>query len=167
MTSADYVRGLGKLHGNLLSLEFSLRLFLRKKETGGRLDRAADTHGLKQGDITPKTAFTNYDTLGQLLEQYNALVCPAHQVDTGIVDLRDTLAHGRVFGNSVGHPLRLLKFAKPVGSAVTVTYSELMDGAWFDQKVRWVSSQLDKVAEEMGVTWTQLDDGSDAFIRRT
>lgn len=167
MTTDDYVRGLGKLQGNLLSLEFSLRIFLRKKETGGALDRAADTHALKQGDVTPKTAFTNYDTLGELVDQYNASASPAHQVDRSVVDLRDTLAHGRVFGNSLAHPLRLLKFAKPIGQSVAVTYSELMDEAWFDHKVMWLSAQIDKVAEELGVTWVRFDADSDAFIRRT
>lgn len=137
--------------GNLHSLECMLRLYLRRAENNGAIDAVRSLDSLRVGDVVPETAFTNYDTLAMMVGKYNAKVGPAFQVDAKVVELRDALAHGRVYGSaSTRLPMRLLKFDKPRSGQATVTYSELLDQAWLDAKRAWVAGEIEKVAGALG-----------------
>ena len=58
-------------------------------------------------------AFTNGDDLAQTLEKYNKRAPLDYRIDISpIVNLRDTLAHGRMFGYGSMKSLRLLKFSR-------------------------------------------------------
>jgi hypothetical protein len=66
---------------------------------------------LQAGQTVEENAFTSYDTLGQLITKYNGAVkasAPELQVDPDLSDLRDLLAHGRMFSNEPVSPLRVM-----------------------------------------------------------
>ncbi len=139
---------LGKLVGNLQSLEALLRVFLVKR--GSKRRGVALPHPsfgkLAVGDYVPEDEFTNFDSLGDLIKKYNADVSsldPSLQVDASVVPLRDLLAHGRI-GADVPDEARLtiIKFDKPVGGKVRVMAAALMDDAWFEANTALVRDQL-------------------------
>ena len=121
--------GLGKITGNLHSLELLLRLFLHNVDLKRYNSPPPEVNldKIKVGDVVSENYFTNWDTLGELVEKYNNLVTtqktPELRVDERVVNLRDALAHGRVLGQDPAPPLRLYKFGKPTkGHRVTVEY---------------------------------------------
>ena len=60
-------------------------------------------------------------------------------IDETIVDVRDAMAHGRVFGNTPEPPMTLLKFSKPFGKTpnkqVKVKFSVLLTREWFKEQL--------------------------------
>ena len=104
--------------------------------------------GLQVGQYVPENYMTNYDTLGKLIDKYNTYVRTRDttlQLDTKVADLRDALAHGRVFEPTASPPFRLLKFDKPTNGQVHVTFSASMDAQWFQRQIRLVYTQAEKV----------------------
>jgi hypothetical protein len=141
MTLDEHARHLGGLLGNLQSLEFLLRLFLSKlpdaAPTG--VPSGTDIYSFPVGAELPENNFTNYDSLTQLLNKFNAeMQLRGEQlIDDDLVILRDALAHGRVSAAVENENLRLLKFDKPIQGKVRVAFNEVMTEAWFTaQKAR-------------------------------
>ena len=150
ITLAEHTLELGKLLVNFQSLEFALRAFLSTIERPN--DKAAETpaiEDLKEGDEVPEDAFTNYDSLRELLKKYNDAVARSsvgEAIDDDLVTLRDALAH-RVWSLEPLPPLRLLKFKKPVESRTEVAYSAVMDEAWFRSNRSRIHAALTRVSE--------------------
>jgi hypothetical protein len=147
MTLEEYTFDVGKLIVNLHSLEFALRAFLWNREGGSSW---AFLESLREGNRVQENAFTNYDTLRQLIAKYNGFVSspfPDLQVDPSLADLRDALAHGRLASNRPSPPLRLLKFGRPTGSCVSVTYSIVVDDIWLSEQKTRVRLELEKIME--------------------
>lgn len=147
MTLEEYTFGIGKLIVNLHSLEFALRAFLWNRESTSSW---AFLESLREGESVPENAFTNYDTLGQLISKYNAFVSnrfPDLQVAPSLVDLRDALAHGRAASSVPSPPVRLLKFGRPAGGSVTVTHAIVVDAPWLSEQKTRVRLQLEKILE--------------------
>ena len=144
---------LGKLVGNFQSLEFVLRAFLTNDEIAqrGSLPKSAtDMHEMNEGDIVPENAFTNYDTLGQLIEKYNRnpkILSAGLTIDETLVDIRDAIAHGRVSASTPSSSLKLLKFNKPKNNQIKVTFSVLMTKEWFGEHIKRVYEAALKVSE--------------------
>lgn len=91
------------------------------------------------GTELPENDITSYDSLGQLFTKFNLeMLSRGHpQLDMGLVDLRDALAHGRVSAAVQDDTLRLIKFDKPKNGKARVTFNELMTEQWFtSQKAR-------------------------------
>ncbi len=115
----NYLRDLGKVIGNLQSLELMVRLFLHNVEFNryGVPAPEVDLNKIEVGDIVPENYFSNYDSLGDLIKEYNNLLSSRKElelcVDETIVRLRDALAHGRVLGQQPEPPQQLYKFEKP------------------------------------------------------
>ncbi len=92
---------------------------------------------------------TNYDQLRTVLEKFNALATPAHQLDVArIVALRDQLAHGRTAANNPPFPLTLLKYDKPVKGGVPMLARSDMNESWFGEQRELVSNALHAVYDE-------------------
>lgn len=145
MTLEEYTFGLGKLIVNLHSLEFALRAFLWNRQ-GGSSWKFLDN--LQEGNTVSENAFTNYDTLKELIAKYNNLVTSVSSdlcVDSQLVKLRDALAHGRVASNTPQPPLRLLKFDKPSRGTVKVTHSVLVDENWLAAQTTRVRVEMEKI----------------------
>ena len=144
---------LGKLVGNFQSLEFVLRALLINDEIAhkGPLPKSAtDMDKMNDGDIVPENAFTNWDTLRQLIKKYNGhpkISSAGLTIDEDLVDIRDAIAHGRVSAATPSSPLRLLKLKKPKDNQVKVTFSVLMTREWFAEQLGRVYKAVLKVSE--------------------
>lgn len=136
----------GAIVANLQSLEFALRLVLAASEphAGVKLD----LDRLRVGNRVPESPLTNYDTLGQVIEKVNRCFVArgvADKVDASVVEIRDALAHGRVFALRPDGPYRLVKFAKPVNGAVEVASVAELTAARLDHEIERTGSELRKV----------------------
>jgi len=147
MSDDPYVMKLGKILGNLHSLEALLRVFLANLDERDALAPGQTFDNLKVGDSVAESPFTNWDTLGALIRKYNAIVQDSHRVDGSLVDLRDALAHGRFWSGSNSFPLQLLRFSRPEKGRTTVTWSQTIDDEWLDLQIRRVFEAVTKVAE--------------------
>ena len=151
----EHALNLGKLTGNFHSLEFALRAFLLEydevaERKAKRFPQSVTLHDLNQGDVVPDNAFTDYDTLGQLIDKYNGnpkVLSAGLTIDRSLVDIRDAIAHGRVSGLKPEPPLKLLKFGKPRNHRVRVTFSVEINKEWFSKQVSRVYEALVKVVE--------------------
>ena len=142
---------LGKLTGNLQTIEMAARLAIVKldKAAGERVQ--AQLPQVRVGDLVESNAFTNKDDLNQTLEKYNKrapLVC---RVDRKvIVALRDGLAHGRVFGVGTMKHLRLLKFSrKATDGRVAVELAIDMTDEWFQENIRLLNEAVAKITSAL------------------
>lgn len=143
---------LGKLAGNLQSLELALRAFLVNTEiaSGSAFPQSTNLHDMDEGDIVPENGFTNYDTLGQLIKKYNSnprISLVGLEIDETIVDIRDAIAHGRVSAATYSGTLKLLKFDKPKNGRVKVTFSASLTEKWFAEHIKRVYGAVLKVNE--------------------
>ena len=145
----NHLLHLGKLVGNLQSLEGLLRCYLLNIDQTPPASKGTLYWNLKTGDVVPEDAFTNYDTLGDLINKYNADVQSRDaglRVDPSLVSVRDLLAHGRV---AAGAPdpslLKIVKFNRPSDGNVKVVAAALMDETWFKAQNSLVLTQLKHV----------------------
>jgi hypothetical protein len=152
MKQEEHPLNLGKLLVNFQSLEFVLRAFLVSDEiaSGVSFPQSVNLDGINEGDIVPENAFTNFDTLGQLIVKYNnhpKVISAGLTIDKALVDLRDAIAHGRVAGLIPSPPMKLLKFDKPKNKKVRVTFSVLLTKEWFNIEMAKVQRAVFKVAQ--------------------
>ena len=149
----QYELWMGALIANLQSLECILRFFLYKKEIGsGNSDFAKKIYYFKEGDFVEENAFTNFDTLGQLIDKYNGIVGARDNtlcVDRDIVDIRDALAHGRIASESpsLSAPQKLVKYTKPKKGHVRVTHCVTLTKEWLDKQINLVGKNILRVQE--------------------
>jgi hypothetical protein len=143
-----YALALGKLVGNLMSLETLLRSAIHAA-TGAAPTRALDTFNV--GDQVPADALTNYNALGQNIDAYNAFAPIPDWIDKqAIVDVRDAIAHGRVMTTDPTVPLTLAKFSRPDGAGmVTVTTKLTLDAAWFSSQMTLVRDAIEKARKHV------------------
>jgi hypothetical protein len=149
---AAYSENLGKTVANLQSLEFLLRLFLHNSQVEPMwLETTPDQ--MQIGDVVTETPLTDWSTLAELIHRYNSAVSDRQelQVAKWVVDVRDALAHGRMFmADLSGAPPILIKFAKPSGGKVRVVFRADSD--------EWLDRALGKVAAETAKVQTALDE---------
>jgi hypothetical protein len=155
MNLEKYAHQLGRLHGNLASLEFALRAYLYAHADLPHqpLPNGMVLTSLRVGDSIPENALTDYSTLAQLISRYNRSIPASHaklSIDPNIVDLRDALAHGRVASSDSEDDFFLLKFSKPSFGQTTITYSQQLSSAWLNQQIDRVRTELDKIINAPG-----------------
>jgi len=138
---------LGKIVGNLLSLEMGARLAIVKLDERAAKQVQAQLPQVKTGDLVEINAFTNSDDLMQTLEKFNKRAPLNCRLDIkSIVNLRDAMAHGRMFGYGSMKHLRLLKFSRKANAGkVSVELVQDMTDAWFMQSIQLLDSALEKV----------------------
>ncbi len=148
----DYARNLGKVVGNLHSLEIMLRLFLHKVELNryGATPPEVSLDNIKAGNVLPENYLTNWDSLGDLVKKYNDSVTYRGVlelcVDEIVVKLRDTFAHGRVLGKQPEPPFQIYKFEKPTGThEVRVEYVANLTEKELAVYIHHVREQIEKV----------------------
>lgn len=138
---------LGKLVGNLQSLEMGARLAIVKVDRWVAKQVRTQLPQVRVGDSVEVNAFTSSDDLRQTLEKYNKQAPSDCRIDVlPVVRLRDALAHGRTFAfGSVNH-LRLLKFGrKTKDGQVPVELAEDMTAEWFNENIQMLNKMLEKV----------------------
>ena len=140
MTADEHCKLLGRLVGNLQSLEFILRGFLQELPSARPIGipPGTDLYAFPVGHVLPESEMTSWDTLSVLIEKFNREMRKrgAPGVDARIVEVRDALAHGRVSSSSPDENLRLLKFSKPSRRRVRIVFNEQMTKAWFEDQMR-------------------------------
>lgn len=156
MKQEQHPLNLGKLLVNFQSLEFALRAFIWESEKDTKQDVSSHTElkldKLKEGDRVAENAFTNYDSLSVLIDKYNQnpkISSTGLTIDKSVVDIRDAIAHGRVFGDAPNPPMTLLKFSKPMNKRVKVTFSVQLTQEWFNKQLPRVQSAVLTVANAL------------------
>ncbi len=123
MNYHDHCIGVGRLWGNLQSLEVTLRIFLTQTNPS-------------------ENYITNLDTFGALVKKYNGQLSKDEQslysIDTSIVNIRNAIAHGLVSRQyPEPFPLTLLHAASSLNAEMTVE--------WFRDQVSLAQKQIDRI----------------------
>jgi hypothetical protein len=148
---------LGKLVGNLQSLEMMARMVIVRLDQRAAERVRTQLPQVRAGDLVEINAFTNGDDLTQTLEKYNKRTTPGCRLDVArIVGLRDALAHGRTFGIGSMKHLRLLKFSRratandtTANEEVRVELAEDMTPEWFLNNIRILNDAIDRITEAL------------------
>lgn len=161
----EHPKQLGKLIGNLLTIEGLARLLLAINKAGSLKATRPALPNVTKGDLVDITPISDPESLTSVLKKYNAHIAknrPDLKVDVPtIVNLRDALAHGRVFGfgnpqNASSTPLRLLKFAKnPQNKKVKVELCEDMTEQWFNENIQILEKASENIRQALG--WQNAD----------
>lgn len=152
MSDPEYFKNhalkLGKLTGNLLSIEMGARLAIVKLDANAASKVFSQLPQVKEGEVVEWNAFTNSDDLRQTLDKYNKYAPLECRLDVNsIVALRDSLAHGRTFGFGNAKHLRLLKFSrKQSAGKVKVEVAQDMTDSWFSEGINMLDKALSKIA---------------------
>lgn len=154
MNEKDHAYLLGQIVTNLLSIELLIRAFLNyhpdTKEAHFNMD---DIDNTPVGDEVPKNSLTNYDTLGVLIKKYNKIIRKIDTtlcIDKTVVDIRDFIAHGRLYGKDVTvFPLRMIKFDQPINGKVKIIKKEVLETDWFCTQRRFTGKQIKNVQEAL------------------
>ncbi|WP_219726504.1 hypothetical protein [Burkholderia humptydooensis] len=129
---------LGKLHGNLSSLEATLRLFLSHDARARGAPHQGDwNRGI--GEEVDETPMTDWRSLGQLIDDFNTISGRRDLgvvIDRGIVAIRDAFAHGRIILHEGDADMRLVKFSRPVRGRVKVEFNQLLTADWLGEQIR-------------------------------
>jgi len=92
---------------------------------------------------------SSFDSLWQLIKKFNDLPHHTKSVDPSLVDLRDALAHGRVFAGPDDDHFRIVKFDKPANGSARISYNQVMTEQWFIEGKRRVREAIEIVASEI------------------
>ena len=151
MNGDEHYLRLGKLVASYQSLEFFLRLVLQSLPSARPLGipHGVNICSFPVGKKLPESELTSYDTLGKLIDTYNKEIhaCGGSQLDKALVEVRDTLAHGRVSAAREDGTLRLLKFGKPKEGRVMVVFNEEMSADWFARQTKRVFEAIKSVCD--------------------
>src|SRR5258705_13415551 len=101
MTAGTHALDLGKLIGNLHSLEFLLRAFLQKLPTARPtgVPWGFDIYSFPVGTELAESELTSFDSLAVLIDKVNTELFRQgsnDRIERSLVELGDALAHGRV-----------------------------------------------------------------------
>ncbi len=146
----DVPGSIGKIVVNLQSLEFSIRLILNELQsvTETIKSQKVDFMKIKVGEWIPENYYTNYDTLGNLIKKLNTeleIRSLPERVDESIVELRDTIAHGRVLALNPEGPYRILRFSRPKDNKVKVVESVYITQDWLSHQIGRSESEVRRV----------------------
>ncbi len=147
----DFPCALGRLIGNLTSLELLLRSVLHELQhpphtplPGGRRLISA-----QRGEHVPLNALTSWDSLGTLITTFNQLHAAPVQIDPTITTLRDALAHGRRVADDESTDFVLLRFGRPNGNDVVVEDRVDLTIDWLNEQIRRVGDAMDIVTRRL------------------
>jgi hypothetical protein len=147
----DHLLRLGKLVGNLQSLECLLRAYLLgiAQKGAGTIPNGTDYWNLRLQDVVPENEFTNYDSLSALIDKYNTDVRARDEslvIGLQIVEVRDLLAHGRVASRTPDlAEMAIVKFDRPSEGNVAVVACARMTDSWFDSNIKLTYELMMKV----------------------
>lgn len=151
MLPEDHTQGIGKIVTNFQVLETWLRLYLSMRT--GKEDPTAglDFASLPVHSKAPINRLTDYATLRRLVRDFNKHMQTQNKtgIDEKLVDIRDALAHGRVFATDRGFPFRLIKFSSDKGATeVELTHNICMTPVWFNRKIGETKAAISIVMRE-------------------
>ena len=133
----EHLEKLGKAVLNLQALEFLLRLFLyqvNKEENWFPKYKQSNVH---------INSLTDYSSFCELITRFNKK--SQFSIDRNkIVNLRNAIAHGRVFKEGE-NPLRLVKFGPPKDGFVSNEYDEYLDEEWWNENYKLIRKSISHV----------------------
>lgn len=139
----EHARNIGGLITNLHSLELQIRclLSLANFPEASGMPIGHKLADLAVGSEYTAGAFTNYDSLRQLIVAFNDLADrrSLKTLSMAIVELRDALAHGRCIADPGEPCFRLIKFSPVRNGRVKVAYNEVLDLDWYGRQRRMIS----------------------------
>jgi len=149
MDDRKRTENLGRLVSNIQTLEILLRACIFEDEiTKGISKQSKKNKEFVKGEIVPENAFTNWDTLSDLIRKYNELpISKGLKIDETLVDIRDAIAHGRVFAYTPLGINQLVRFQKPNRNEVEVEFSVSMTEGWFGKEIGRFYEAVRKVDE--------------------
>lgn len=140
MDNHNHATELGELISNLHSLEFIIRLCLAQRPRTVARDSYGDDFREKPvGSIVLESDLTDFASLGQLIARFNKCYGTVESlpIDPALIQLRDAIAHGRVFAGPQDTYMRIIKFDRPKGGEARIAYNEVMSPEWFrDNRLR-------------------------------
>jgi len=143
MDGDQHVLGVGKIVGNLHSLELVIRVFLCEAD-GEEIQLAAVPSG-----TVAETHLTSFDSLGDLIKEYNDCLSPSEQgyrVDPQAVKIRDAIAHGRLTSTAKEFPLTLVKFGfRNSTRMIPVEFVQVISEQWLEDTRKLIKQQIDNV----------------------
>jgi len=142
MKDSEYYELLGRLVGNFCSLEVAVRMFLHGYNREATMPDLPD---LNVGTEVAESSFTNWDSLGDLVDKFNKVVQDRDlddKLDRCVVRVRDMIAHGRILGVTPAPPHTLYKFGRPQNGRVTVEAVEMLDESFLHQQLGRVFQQV-------------------------
>jgi hypothetical protein len=145
MTADEHLTSIGKIVGNLWSLELLLRIFLAEA------NHEQTAFPTSNGEMMQETRLTNYATLDELISEYNDALAQSEQqyrVDATVVKLRNAFAHGRASSTAAAFPLTLWKSSKAnQNKQVKVEFLAVLNDKWFEDNRRLTGGQISNVVE--------------------
>src|SRR5436190_21779555 len=154
---------LGKLSGNLLTIEISARICIELRMGKTMEDIQNRLFGFQEGQMVDITPLSDPEGMTWTLDEYNKCVEQKEPelmvARKEIVDLRDALAHGKAFGvavNGVLHHHRLIKLGRRADKKATqvpVTLRVEMTEQWFNEKAEFLTAEMGKIQKAM--EWDQ------------
>jgi len=156
-----YALAIGKLFGNLASLDSLVRMALHVSRDPSNTDPSTEPLNLKVGDHVELNWITKDCTLGVLIGEYNKLQVergtPENSIGDEILDLRNALAHGFISAMVVGGVLTLTKFGRTVkGGPLVVTQKVDLTPDWLQMQLGRVRDAVDGVHKN-GIIGTRAE----------
>jgi hypothetical protein len=144
----EYSENVGKILANLQALEFAIRLYLYAKKDPPWAALHKPLNELQIGEPVAENAMTDWSSLAQLIDRYNAHTSKSNadlRVDPSVIEVRDVLAHSRVWlPDTDGIPL-LLKFEKPASGITKVSFMQFSSSEWLDKMILHTGNEIQKV----------------------
>ncbi len=92
---------------------------------------------------------TKHDTLDESISMFNSIVRgrdPTLTLDLHVVDIRDAIAHGRIFTHHPSKPMQLFKYTKPKKVEVKLAVTNTPE---------WFANELKLVLQDIGIHHSQ------------
>jgi hypothetical protein len=147
MNADEYNKGIGAIVMNLQALETVIRFFFFRKNS--------EQYPFPQSGgerYVPSTSLTKYCQLRKWIRKFNSCLkqeeLSKYSISEGIVEIRDAIAHGRLFApDPPSLPYTLWKFGEPVNGRVEVKVCEVLTAEWLDNTSKLMAAEKDKVVE--------------------
>ena len=132
MNADDHTLGLGRLMGNLQSLEATIRIFLTWTDPS-------------------KNYIISRDTFGPLVQKYNDQLAnnEPYSIDQQVVTIRNALAHGLVFAPSNMSPPLILNMSLPLNLNMSLPLTLFHDDLSYEMTVGWFQDQQTLVQDQI------------------
>jgi hypothetical protein len=139
---AEYGQQLGRLFTNLIALDLALRIALYLQETPREkwAPRTFRLANLNVGDEIEESWLCRWAYLSEAVRAFNELQLAADrpQIDAGIVDPRNALAHGSIISEESAKPTVIIRFSRASQGKCRVTEKHVMT-------IEWLKAQTHRV----------------------
>ncbi|MEK6937578.1 MAG: hypothetical protein AABX04_00900 [Nanoarchaeota archaeon] len=138
---------LGKLWGNLSSLELTIRIYIARVE--GIEEQSPQLEKMKVGEVVNKHPLVwcgINNSFSEVIDYFNRLVTITKRIDKEkVLKLRNTLAHSRIFSLNKQSPFIMMGFVKS-DKGIIINYKQIMNQKWFDENIKWTGNEVERIS---------------------